>query len=292
MSLLRRVVDATGHLRYSGMRTVEFSAAGIVRSHTEYVLADGRRSRVDFPSDSAYHGQVIVDDGKQRLHYFPGRHEVLRQPSGAEDAPSRVVEQIVAGRAPREELSVTDGGLVAGRSCREVSISNRRGVLQQNIWVDPDTGMVLKREVYTARGERIADFEFERIDYKAPIRDDDFKIQADGAKTVTPEDLLRQLQTRNQLRPVMLAAGSGSHLQSSRELLAGKVRLIQAVYLAKQGRVVLFQGRYAFSQEELGKAAPKDVSFYTWSSGGEHYALVGKMDEGTLRRLAQSVQGA
>ena len=75
--LVRKSVlsNRTAKGKYSGVRTVEFKRGPDRVSHVEYVLKSGIKTRIEFPDDSQYKGQTfsIVDDGHQRLHYFPDK---------------------------------------------------------------------------------------------------------------------------------------------------------------------------------------------------------------------------
>src|SRR5438094_251063 len=84
--LVRKSFMANRTSKYSGERTVEFKHGPDRASHVEYVLKDGIRTRIEFPDDSEYKGQIIVDDGQQRLHYYPDRNEIDAEPAHRRDS--------------------------------------------------------------------------------------------------------------------------------------------------------------------------------------------------------------
>lgn len=289
LALLRKANGAIANARYSGMREVEFLTKVGLQSHVEYVTVDGIRSRVEFPSHSKYHGQVIVDDGVDRKHYFPGGRELRIQPSPIGDPAAQLVGRVVARNGRGFRLSDADGGKIASRDTRVVTIERGNGSLAQKLWVDPRSGAILRREAYNAGGIRVGAFQYSRFEPNPRISAADFELNPPGTRLITPEISLSGLQRSEGLRTIELNRRTGFRLLSASRVPAGRDAVVHHTYVSARGRLTLFQGKVSLSDDALRRAAPARIKAYTWQVSGESYTLLGEFDEAELRNLAQSL---
>lgn len=281
--VLRMAIRSLATLRYSGTRTVELLEGPDRQQHVEYVLRDGDRLKIWFPNSSPYAGQVIVENQRQRRHYFPGRNEVMVGPPKREEAFGRMLAMLKKGGF---HFSVERGGLVAGLPTQLVTV--REGdALTQKLWIDPRTGMVLRRDLLDRAGTRVGYYEFSEIDFTPRIDDTDFTLTATGAKVVTPAVEAKRLAERAGMAFVALPESEGYQLESSRVMKAARVPILQQSYMGSGAALSLFQAK-GIVDLPLGKRANGGgMNAVTWTMGGNTFVLVGRAPEDELKRLAR-----
>lgn len=69
--------------------------------------------------------------------------------------PAPLEEQLLAQLADRYRLSVTGSGACAGRTAHVVQAQRADGRIAARFWLDRDTGLPLRREVWDAQGNRL-----------------------------------------------------------------------------------------------------------------------------------------
>jgi outer membrane lipoprotein-sorting protein len=288
--VVRLAIRTARTLRYSGRRTVEFLSGADRKVHVEFVLKDGPRSRVWFPSDSPFAGQVIVEKGGKRTHYFPGRDAVETSTARGEEALARFVEMIKNAR--RMRITVRPGGQVAGVKTQEAAVQDPSGNVVQRLWIDPDTGMILKRELYDRVGSKVGSFEFQTINYRPVIQPGDFEIARAGARRLKMRDRLLELSKDSGMVPYALEPAGGYNLIAARVL--GKNRnaatLVQT-YRGPKGALTLFQTKAPIDAQRLKRLGADRYQSYTWKLDGVNFALVGDLSVAELRRVAGLVAG-
>jgi len=283
-----KAVRAFDRLKFSGERIVEFQQGPNRRSHTEYVLHQGVNSRVWFPPGSQFGRQVIIETANERLHYFPGRNEIEVLPPAREEAFIRLREWI---ERPGRAIRLSTGGLdrVAGRPTEIGIVSDARGNVRQRLWIDTQTGLILKRELLDNVGMRVGYFEFTQVDYNPVIHAGDFTINVRGAVRLTLVDKIRRLAARNNFVEAMLPPGHGFFLDAVNVVRpAGLVALHQS-YSGPHGKLSLFQTAGSVDLHSFQSSKSREVQFFGWEAHGHSFALVGAYSEAQLRSLAQLV---
>ena len=283
-STLRKMVESSGRLRYTGQRTVEFRLNGERSRNIEFVTVDGRNLRVEFADGSASAGQVIVENDKGRFQYFPGRNEIEQGPRQRDEVIARLKGMI--GGAGRVNFSETAGGQVAGRTTTNVVFTDKRGNVVQRLWIDIETGLPLRREILDPSGSRVGFFEFTRINFRPSIRPEDFEIRRKGAKLVRPVDRVKQAAAELKLTAYVL--GSGAELVNARKLGAKAGVLVQTYRLGGT-RVSLFQTEGDVNPERLKRSGDGRVNSYRWQAHGYTFVLMGDLPQDQLRRLSESL---
>ncbi len=280
--ILRLAVRNLPNLKFSGTRTVEQFQGAERQRHTEYVLRDGARTRVWFPNDSPYAGQVIVENLRQRKHYFPGKNEIHVGPAKREEAFGRLLGMLEGGKV---RLSTEPGGQIAGRASTALGIKEN-GNLIQKLWIDQANGMILRRDLYDAVGARVGSYEFSEVEFSPRLAMSDFELDRKGAKIVTPEDEARQFAVRLGLLNVTMPDQEGFSLDSVRVLKGARIPILQLSYSKPPNVISLFQAKGRVELPMFKRANKAGVSAYTWFAGGNTFALVGNIGEGELKRLA------
>ena len=287
--ILKKAVESAPKIRYSGLRTVEFREGPDREKYSETVIKDGSRSRSEIGTGSKNAGQIIVEDGEQRLHFFPDLNEIHVLPLQREEALSRLMRFLRPG--PRKlELSVEDGVKVAGIETKSVSVKDKDGNVITRLWIDPESGMILKRELYDPVGAVVGGFEFTRINFRPNIREDDFKIDRRGAKRLTLSDILQKLCEQNDYLVVKIPTGEPYVLENVRMLTHGPQPVLAQFYRSKIGPISLFQVKCTVDEKIMQRMARPNTSTATWSIKGRSFALVGEVGKAELDRLAAKIK--
>ena len=280
---LDRVLRASDTLRFTGRRTVTVLKDGRPNRHEEIVVRDGPQLRVEFPSDDAYAGQVIVENGTERRHFNPGTNEVRVLPARGDEGLQRLRALARAGR-----VSVAPGERVAGYATVDLLVRDAAGNPVQRLSVEPNSGMVLRRIVYDPTGVQAGEFVYTKIDL-APGNLDPalFRIERRGVKTTTPWDTLRRLAKKGGYVAVGLPESTGFRLDGVRMARpAGTPVLLQTYAGPGGGRLSLYELRGAVDPSSLRR---KRLHALSWTEGGLTFVLLGPQSDATLTRLRASL---
>lgn len=283
--VLRQAIRVAPNLKFSGTRVVEQFAGADREQHVEYVLREGNHLRIWFPNDSAFSGQVIVETPRQRRHYFPGKNEIHVGPPRREEAFGRLVASATSGRAV---YNTEPGGTIAGRETVAVTV-HEGGNPVQKLWIDSQSGMILRRDLFDAVGVRIGSYAFTEIDYSPVVRPGDFELNRKGAKIVTPEDEARILARRLQLYAASLPSSDGWRLDSARTIRSGSYPVLHLTFRKGTSYVSLFQAKGRIELPMLRRARQGALSSHTWVAGGNTFAIIGNVAVDELKRLANLV---
>lgn len=282
--VVMKALAAARKLCYSGTRNVMFRDGNERRSHTEMILKDGPRSRIWFPPGSPNYGQVIVENGPKRVQYMPGADKVVESASRGDDAVRRLAATIK--NAARFRVTVTRGDRIAGLQTQKADITDRKGNCIQSLWIEPRTGMVLKRELYDNVGAVVGSFEFTSISFDPKVDPKDFQINR-NAKFVKLGQQLKDECDRFGFEPYGLSKDSAYDLQAVRVLNAkGRVPMLMQAYSGAKGVVTLFQVNGRVDPKRLAKLARGNLNTYSWRIGDRAFVLVSEIDESQLERLA------
>ena len=161
----------------------------------------------------------------------------------------------------------------------------------QRLWIDPENGMLLKRELFDLAGSKIGSFEFKRINYRPNISPEDFEIKRKGALTVTLQDQIKRLARRTGLPAMRIPEDMGYELESVRPIEMGNVRAMMQVYFGDRGRVSFYQiGADINPQRLRNLAGGANLAVYSWHVGERTFALLGDVPQGELERLSKSIK--
>ncbi len=289
--ILQKAITASKHLRYSGRRVVQFWRQDKSRKHEEIVTRDGIFTRVEFPAGSPNGGQVIVENKDDRRHYFPSRNELLIQPPRHEESTGGLARIARQGSKGRLQFATGAGLRVAGFQTELLTVSDINGNLMERLYIEPNSGMVLRREVFDPGGAKIGYFEFTQIDINPPAFDPSlFRFERKGVRIVTPYDRLRDMAVKNGFQPLSLPPKSGFKLDTSRiTQIGGQDVLVQSFWSAR-GKLSLFELKTAVDADRLRHFAGKDLQTYSWTNQGVTFVFVGTQSQDDLQRLSQMTQ--
>ncbi len=288
--LLRKAIQQAPKLRYSGERVVEFKRGGERKRHREFVLKDGPRMRIEFPDDSEFAGQIIVESQAVREHYFPGRNEIRVMAPRHDEAFARL--RRLVSRLGKDGVRFVHGNpdSVAGIRTASIGIADGHGNPLMRLWIDPRNGMVLKRELYDHVGGLVGLLEYVRLDYEPLVRPDEFVIRREGARRVTAYDDARKLMRENAMLEVFLPEDEGLRLDNAHVIKAGDRPVLVQVYQGPEGPVSFYQLQGPLSAERLRAQAGPEFQTHIWRMRGKTFAIVAEMEASRLERIAAKLR--
>lgn len=289
-AVLRKAFFKGRDVRYSGTRVVVFRRGSETSQHTEYVTRDGPRLRIEFPRESDFGGQIIVENKNERRHYYPDKNEIHVLPPRREEAFERIARLVKSSR-DRFRFNTGPDETIAGKNAEQVVVSDASGNVVQRLYIEPSSGLVLKRQLFDAVGTRVGGFEFTEIDLRPRISNDVFRLVRRGARMVTPTQLLEELARKEGFRPIVLPVKDGIKLEWSGVWKIDGEDVLTQSYAAPEGRISLFQLKRIVSPDRLSKFARGRVKFVYWRRDGRTFVLVGNRSADELRRLAEPIAG-
>ena len=282
--VLRHMLESAPKLRYTGTRTVTLRAGVDRKVHTELIEKDGRKTRVEFPKGSPFAGQVIVETERERRHYFPEKNEIRVQPPRRERAVMRLM-----GMRKRfsQGLQSGDGGNVAGLHVVAITAKDPQGNLSQRMWIEPRSGMLLKREFYDRTGAVQGGFEFTNVNLNPRIDSRDFRLDIRGAKIVSPADDLQRIANKLGLPVASLPAGK-YQLDSVREQKFGETPVLVQLYSSDDQRFSLFLLKGPVDQNRLNRPG-RNLQSIAWQKAGVSYVLIGDLPVEEMQAVAKQL---
>jgi outer membrane lipoprotein-sorting protein len=284
-AIVQKAADSFDKLRYTATRVVEFRQPDGKRvRHTEVIIRDGARSRVEFPEGSPFAGQIIVEDGKRRLHYFPDKKEVHILPARKEEAFARML--LPSGRPGRPfKFVLAKGEVVAGIRTEAAELVDPKGNVLHRMFIDPVSGLVLKRELFDPVGTPVGSAEITKVDLSPRIDPREFRIIIRGVAYLTSIQLAQRLAKENNMLPLVLR-GEGYELEHSRMVKVGEINVFAQMYVGQKGRLSLYQVDSEVLPDKLSNLAKGRFRTYAWQARGRSFVLVGDADSTELQRLA------
>lgn len=287
--VFRRTLQGLADHRYTGTRIVEFRLGADRYRNTEIVVVDGPRSRIEFAAGSSWEGQIVVEDRARRLHFFPDTNEIRVLPARRDEVVMRLRRLLQTAKEQDLKVRYDDGGTIAGRATRLLSVSDKSGNPIQNLWVDAQTAVPLKRELFDPLGTRIGYFEFQKIDYRPVIDPKEFEISRKGARMVTPQQRLRAASAAMGFEPWHLPPNSGYDLDVVRRLNVGNRQALMQVYMGDGARISLYQLQGPVEPARLFGRAGAGLNSHVWRAGDKTLVLVGDVPREQLVRLSHMV---
>jgi len=249
-------------------------------------MRDGERTRIEFPSGSAYDGQVIVEDAAERRHYLPDQNTIRVLPARRDEGLAKLRTLMRDGG-----VTAQPGERIAGYPTVEVTGKDTVGNVVQRFAIEPESGMVLRYQLYDATGTELGGFAYSKVDLSpgafAPTL---FQIERRGAKLITPYDQLRILAKRAGYPPVSLPPSSGYRLDTVRIVKLEDGRVLAQNYVGPGGRLSLYELQAAVSPARLRRQGGRVLNTLSWTANGTTFVLVGPQDDATLARLKGTLE--
>lgn len=274
--------------RYTGTRYQEVLTPDGWMKGSEIILADGVRRRIEFGRDSDKYGEVIVEDGKQRQHFFAATNEIHIAPKIRDEFRRRMGKMGDGPPGKGIKVSAKDGGRVAGRPTKLVSVTDDRGNPLQKMWFDPAKGVMLKREGYDFTGRRISLMEFRKINFDVKPSDSDFTIRRAGATIVRPIDMLVRASKRTSI-PALRLNATELQLEGVMTREFRGTQALVSMYGSATGRVTLFVMKGPIDGGRLDRAGRGPSSTHKWTYGGFSCILVGPFEKSRLEAFSRTL---
>ncbi|HSI73131.1 MAG TPA: sigma-E factor regulatory protein RseB domain-containing protein [Fimbriimonas sp.] len=284
--VLKRALEAGPKLRYIGTRVIEFRKQGQTERYSEIVTREGGFTRIEFPEGSKYQGQIIVETPRERRHFFPDKNEIRILPPRREEALHRLA------RLAHSDKFVFAGGppaSVAGVRTAQVVVTDKAGNVMQRIFIEPKTGLLVKRQMFDMGGAPVGLYQFSQLNMNPKINPMIFRLDRKGARIIRPIDTLRELAKKQGFPLAALPPSSGYMLHFSNVRPIDGQNVLMSFYGADNGRLSLFVTKEPLDAAKLKNFGRGTVNVYTWREAGLSLALIGNQDQEALRRLAGTV---
>ncbi|MCW5943369.1 MAG: hypothetical protein KIS66_14150 [Fimbriimonadaceae bacterium] len=288
-ALIKRVIEEGDSVNYAGRRVVEYKQGPELRRHTEQILRVGDRSRIDFPEGSPMSGQIVVEGKDKREHYFPDKNEILSMPPRRPEAFERL-KFLLDARERGLKLRAEPGEEVAGRPTQTIVVEDRFGNKLQQLWVDNERPLVLRRAMFDPVGSRVGFFEFQTIDFDPRVPRGAFEIRRRGAKRLTLYDLVDRTAKEHDFLPLAIRDKSYQLDLVTTNSVQGKEVLVQLYAGEGDERFTLYQVKDGtLDAERFRRFGRGRANTHVWSRDGRTLALVGNVDKAKLEQLARLV---
>lgn len=287
---LKASLEKAKTLRFSGVRTVTIVRAGRIQTHNEYVTKDGPNLRVEFSKNSPYAGQIIVETATERRHYFPDKNEIRVYPSFGK----KQFEAFRGGfRSPRggsQKFVSSTGGVLAGLHCTKYELSDKDSNPIVQVFLEPHSGMVVKRVVFDATGDISGSYEFTSLTLNPKIQRGAFNIVRRNVKVIRPIDELKTQAKGLSIPAFSLKTSTGYKMGSVYVREMNGTKTIIQNYFQGDSYVTLFMTKSSVNPEDLKKFNRGELRSYTWTLNGVTLVLIGDQPEERLRTLSNQVE--
>lgn len=280
-NIARRAIEAHPNLRYAGKRFVEIVVGGKRVGKEEIVVYDKGQQRIEYPGDSSEAGRVIVSKGNERYTYSKKQKEVLKSAQRVEGGLRSLLARRINNRF---RFETSPGVSIAGRQTTLFSVVNPRGIKLFNAWIDPDSGMILRQEIYGPNGGYVGGFQFSEIDFSPRITGETFKTEFGDRPIVTAQQILLR-QARKLNMQALLLRDNRFHLESSRVLRRPDGDVLSSVYVGGASKVSVMQVRGELDPAKFRQIV-SGYNVVVNRFGDLSVAVVGSLPEDVLRQIA------
>jgi len=150
------------------------------------VHAERGKLRLDY--DALHRKWSLIDDGERLVHLDPRRRRAMITPR-----PGFVLDRSLAERNYVAFVTEEASAVIAGRPTEVIDIVPRgEGPRVWRLWLDKETGFVLKRERHSVTGRRISGTEYLEIEFNVPTDSDLFGVPK-GWESVGPSERQQDL---------------------------------------------------------------------------------------------------
>lgn len=304
--VIRAVLSAPALVDYEGTKIL--TALRGERAETVTILESYKRSgrlRLEFLSPESTSGRLIVDDGASSWHYEPSLHVVIRGPSFV----SAQSQADAAAILRRYDVNVLGTEQVIGRQTVVLNLVPKMRQLTRRLWVDQETGVVLRTEERTQGGELLFNSFFSRISYSLNLPSSLFRFHLpagarifsfylSGDPITDPQELSRQAKFAVRA-PARVGIGYG--FRSGSVARYGAFMAVSLLYSDGVNVVSVFQTPSArMASPEIGTPIAMrtgrgrwlDLGYFrmlTWQSEGISFAIMGTLDPQALVAIAEEL---
>lgn len=305
---LQRAQQAEETLHYAGVRTMELRVGRRTQRIEERFWRQGARAeRIEILAPAERQGEVLILHEGRWLAYRPQSKEAFELPrlplQGAQllkTAIDLVQAGIVQADAPVEAT-------LLGRPCVLVRLSLAPLDLERtppkkrapfpaavSLWIDKQTGLILRSEVAMRPNEPALRMEITRLELNPRLAPDLFTLPS--GVTVRPlSGEYRSLEDAQRAvgfpirTPRYLPTGASLERILVRRAPPNQSPVVMLHYRAPNARFTLFQAyklRHALFQHPR---RPKPLSTRFWQDGDYSFGIVGNLSPDEIERIAKSL---
>lgn len=288
-SEFRRLFEKAQGIKFSGTRLVTVVRAGKTDTHTEYVTRDGDNLRIEFAKDSKYVGQIIIEAGGFRRHFFPDRNEIKESPISARRQFDIGRMMRGPGRMGQTKSQISDGGTVAGFKTQKMTVSDSQGNRLIEVYADPKSGLLLKRVVFDPTGTVAGSFEFQQVNLNPTIKPTAFALNRKGAKVIRPIDDLRRQAAELGVPAFSFTDASGLQLEAVNTRSMKDSKTLTQMFSMNENRYTLFMTKSDIPQDQMKRFERGELRTFVWQLNGVTLVLMGMDSEEALKKMSKKI---
>jgi outer membrane lipoprotein-sorting protein len=306
--VIQGLVPETGEAAYRGRKMViDFSRLTPQVTKVSILRALGGKERREFPASRG----LVVTDGAASWQYFPEKRQVIRRPAPRGEATEVLRPEQLRRALASYEVRGGSAGIVAGRLSRLLEFCPRQAGSRplRKVWIDVDTGLVLRTEIYDHQNRLTWLSVFETIEYRPAAEPEAFTLRVPPGVAVVdapeercylPEEAVRASGLPLGLPEYLPAGFARTCIHARRHRDYGE---IQVLYSDGLSLLSLFESTHFHPP---GGGAPEgvimvgpwpgrwydlgSVTALAWGRPGRHLALLGELARGELHKIATSVR--
>ncbi|MCS7209522.1 MAG: hypothetical protein NZ874_08120, partial [Fimbriimonadales bacterium] len=307
---LQRAQQAENSLAVAGTRFTEIQAGQSIQRIEERFWRQGARAqRIEILAPAARRGEVLLFRAGQWIAYRPGEKEAFelpRLPLQGAQLLQIAIDLVQAGLVEAEPMGE---GVVLGRACVVVRLQlvrppalkrqppEKRAPFPASVslWIDKETGLILRREVALHPNAPALRTEITRLELNPFLTPELFQLPAD----VVVRPLAGVYRTVEEAqRAVSFPIRVPSYLPAGAELervmvqTRGRTRVVMLHYCTPTARFTLFQAYKSPHNSFALKKRPARRDAHFWQDGDYSFGIVGNLPKGEIDKIANSLSRA
>ncbi|UCD84284.1 MAG: outer membrane lipoprotein-sorting protein [Deltaproteobacteria bacterium] len=252
--------------------------------------------------------EVIIEDGKYQWRYIPSHRLIIKRPQENPDEARERANENIKLVQKNYYVKVGEKQNLVNRSTFVITLQPRVANRPKHwIWVDKDSGVPLKTEVYSTKGQLAMVSTYSKIDFAPNLTGEDFKLQIPKKESVREMEEKANLELASAEKlfgeKVMLPnyLPSGFILRDIALSFIGGKRRLQLLYSDGLSSVSVFQetgrslpGKGIAFQKGVKRTEPLSYSrglnnIMGFPIGNRQIMLVGDISEEEIAKIAQSL---
>ena len=297
-ALLSRATEASEQAYYGKMIEVQWYGRQARAAEIQIFSKPGGMLRREIHAHGTAQGQLAVSDGETEWIVLPAQKRAFKgAPSHSE--PKRISpEDERALLLKNYTVKVRGQEEVAGRKAWVLNIDPiATGKPSQSLWIDQQTGLILRSKRYRSNGSLESLSQFAQIMIPAEIPDEMFAWEPPKGYTVEDHGLSPQFLSLQGMKDAVAATPDvpqalpgGFEFESAGAVTMRGQSVLHMRYTDGLLTVSLFQSPVPVRLKELatapGEGRLPGGRVLQWKAGRKHYVLIGDLPQSMMRRLA------
>lgn len=306
-AFVRRALQADRELRLIGTRLTEvFMDGEVMRIEERFWKVGERAMRTEVLAPADRRGEVFLFTGGQWIHFRPGDKYHKPLPPVLEERDTVLQRMIRATRQGMMEMTIKGREQVMNRPAVLIEI-RPAGRLRPNapapppvgriqLWVDRETGLILRRELFAPNGNLRIRVTLSRFELNPPLDMEIFKIP-EGMEPERPlrgrfetiEDAQRVVPYKI-LQPAVLPGDA--KVQGVFVMPFMDKRIVGIRYGGERGAFTFFQvkGVDKDFNPPMAQRVPPGERARFWQQGDYWFGLIGNLPANEMERVEKSIR--